>query len=177
MSKKKVRKKIASTSRNTFRMRSSLLSGLAIAGFVIIVFIAWFVAGTEKDLNRVTVPHNVKAQIAALDEDDKIPLGSFQINMNNQWTFPTAKSTSADAYVSNYIGNTHSTYFTITLPNSEEVFYTSPLIPIGGTLKNITLDCDLPAGKHEAVLEYHLMESDGTEYSTLSVSIEINILK
>lgn len=177
MSRKKATKKIANTAQRPSVTRSSLLSGLAIAGFVIIVFVVWFVAGTEKDLNRVTVPHNVKAQIAALDEDDKIPLGSFQINMNNEWTFPTAKSTSANAYVANYIGNTHTVYFTITLPNSEDTFYNSPLIPIGGTLKNITLDCELPAGKHDAILTYHLMDADESEYSTLSVSVEINILR
>lgn len=177
MSRKKIKKRSANSAHRVSSTRSTLLSGLAIAGFIIIVFVAWFVADTEQDLNRVTLPHNVKEQIAALNEDEKIPLGSFQINMNNQWTFPTAKSTSADAYVSNYIGNTHSTYFTITLPDNEEILYTSPLIPIGGTLKNISLDSDLSAGKHDAILTYHLLEPDGSEYSTLSVSIEIHILK
>ena len=145
--------------------------------FVTAVFIIWFIIGTEKDLNKVTVPRDVNLQIAALDEDDRTPLGSFQINMNNEWTFPSARSTSTNAYVLNYIGNTHATYFTVTLSDSEDIFYTSPHIPIGGTLENITLDCGIPAGKHDAILTYHLVEPDGSEYSTLSVRIEITILK
>ena len=177
MSRKKAKQKMKKAPQGSLHTKSYLVTSLAITVFVIAVFVIFFIVGTEDDLNKVTVPRDIQVQIAALSEEEKVPVGSFQINMNNKWAFPSAKSTSKDAYVSNYIGNTHAVYFTLALADSEEGFYTSPHIPVGGTLENITLDCELPAGTHEAVLTYHLMEPDGTEYSTLSVSVEITILK
>lgn len=176
MSRQKANQKIKKAPTGSFHTKTYLVTALAIVSFMLIVFAIWFIVGTEEDLNKVTVPRDVRAQIAALDDSQRTPLGSFQVNMNNEWSFPFAKSTSANAYVSNYIGNTHTVYFTLSLDGSEEIFYTSPHIPVGGTLENLSLDCNLPAGKHDTVLTYHLIELDGSEYSTVSVTVEITII-
>ena len=177
MSKNKAYSKIKKAPQSAISLNLYLISIIVVVSFAIVVFTAWFIVGTDTDLNKVTVPHDVQEQIANLDPAKKTPLGSFQINMNTEWTFPSGKSTSKNAFVSNYIGNTHTVYFTISPANSKEIIYTSPYIPIGGTLNNITLNCDLPAGTHKARLTYHLIDANGTDHSTLAMNIKINILE
>ena len=177
MSKKKAVQKMKKAPESASSIKSYLISASVVVAFLAVVFFAWFIVGTEEDLNKVTVPHDVRTQIAELDPAKKTPLGSFQVNMNNEWTFPNGKSTSTNAFVSNYIGNTHTVYFTLALDGSEEILYTSPHIPVGGKLENLTIDTELGAGVHTAILTYHLLEADGTEYSTLAVTVKLIIPK
>ena len=141
-----------------------------IVGILIIAFV-----GKESDANVVVTPDNVEEIIAQLREEERVPIGSYEVAMNTEWTFPDSKTASEDAYVSNAVTNNSTVYFDITLEGSTDVIYKSPYIPVGSSVQNITLDNDMDKGVYEAVLTYHLVDESYKETSKVSVGITITI--
>lgn len=141
-----------------------------IVGILIIAFV-----GKESDANVVVTPDNVEEIIAQLREEERVPIGSYEVTMNTAWTFPDSKTASEDAYVSNAVTNNSTVYFDINLEGSTDVIYKSPYIPVGSSVQNITLDNDMDKGVYEAVLTYHLVDESYKETSKVSVGITITI--
>lgn len=122
-----------------------------------------------------------------LDEDNgedliaeltrKAAEGQFEVKMNAEWSFPNGASPSTDAYVANSRANRLPVYFEVTLGDNDdsEVIYTSPEIPVGSAVKDITLTKDLPAGDYETVCTYHLLNEDKTVRSSVSVVVRLHI--
>lgn len=108
----------------------------------------------------------IRAQIA-----DATPIadGSYVTSMSIDWHFKGATST--DAYVANAVENTRTVYFDLLLAESNELLYSSPYIPVGAELKEITLDKELEPGTYETILVYHLVDDDENELSTLSIAL------
>lgn len=177
MSKDKASQKInGSVQKNTSR-RPVILVAVAAAVLVVSGVLLSSVFGEGEKANVVVTPDNVQDVIAELDEKDIIPVGSYEVNMNNVWTFPDSRSASTDAYIGNSISNSSTVYFTIALKDTTEDIYTSPYLPVGSHLENVNLNCDLVAGTYDAVLTYHLVDSDYQELSYVSVGLEIIIEK
>lgn len=175
MSKDKASQKINGSTMHKSNRRPVILVSLAAAVLVVGGILVWFVFGGDEEPNIVVTPDNVDELLAEREEAEVTPMGSFEVMMRTTWTFPTSKSASTDAYIANSINNRNTVYFTIAKEGSEEPFYTSPYIPVGSRMENVTLDCDLEAGTHDTVLTYHLVDGEYQEISEVSVELEIII--
>lgn len=175
MSKDKASQKISASTQQTVNRRPVILVSIAAMVLVIGGILVWSIFGEEKKPNLVITPDNVEDMIAELKEAERTPIGSFEVNMNNTWTFPDSKSASTDAYIGNSINNQNTVFFTIALKGTEDELYTSPYIPVGSRMENVTLDCDLKAGTYDTVLTYHLVDNEYQELSEVSVALEIII--
>ena len=175
MSKDKASQKINGSNTQKATRRPIILVSLAVAILVIGGIMLLLVFGDDQTPNLVVTPDNVNELLAEREEAEVTPMGSFEVMMNTTWTFPNSKSASTDAYVANSIYNNNTVYFTITLEGSEEPLYTSPYIPVGSRMENVTLDCDLKAGTYDTVLTYHLVDGEYQESSKVAVALEIII--
>ena len=100
---------------------AALVAVVAVIGISIIA-----VVGNKVEPNVVVTPDNVQEIIAEAKkkEEDRVPVGSYEVNMNYDWTFDNANATSSNAYVGNSVNNNHTVY-----ENSEDIIYKSPYIP------------------------------------------------
>lgn len=131
----------------------------------------------EEAKNTVVTPENVEEVIANMEENQKVPMGSYEVVMTNKWHFPDGKSAAMDAYVENSVYNSNTVYFTITLDSTGEEIFKSPFIPVGSHISGITLDKELAAGTYTAVMTYHLVDSSNVETRRVSVGITLIIEK
>lgn len=130
----------------------------------------------SRNYNTVVTPENVEEIISQLDEAEYTPVGSYEVIMNTEWTFPDGSSPSTDAYVENSVNNRNTVFFTIALDTDTETdIYDSPFIEPGSYMDAIQLGVDLPAGQYDAVLTYHLVDEQEKEISHVSVSITITV--
>jgi hypothetical protein len=125
--------------------------------------------------NVVVNKDNVEQLIEQLAEEDKTPVGRYQVSMTTDWHFADGESISGDAYVENVEANTNSVYFDILLADTEEKIYSSPVIPVGSYLKNIQLDKNLPDGTYDCVIVYSLIDEEQNVLSEVRLTLEINV--
>jgi hypothetical protein len=110
---------------------------------------------------------------------EEVAEGMFECQMSMSWSFPDGKSASEDAYVANSTNNTHPIYFDVILDGTEEVIYSSPVMPVGTELTGFKLDKELDAGTYEATVMYNLLKDEESQevISSAGFIVTINILK
>lgn len=123
----------------------------------------------------VTVVTEDNAGLVFEDLQKKVADGMFRMRMTTDWAFETGSSASSNAYVANAETNTKTIYFVVTLDETGEVLFTSPDIPVGSKVEKFKLDKELPVGSHTATLQYHLLDNEGNEVSSVGVAITLNI--
>lgn len=101
--------------------------------------------------------------------------GHFMAEMNAVWTFPNASSASTDAFVSNSVANVVPVFFEVELEATGEVVYTSPVMPVGSHIENLTLDAQLEQGEHPAIITFFLLDEEGVYQSTVSLVVTLVI--
>lgn len=99
----------------------------------------------------------------------------YTVTMTTEWTCSAATNESKDAYIANSTDNNRTVYFNLLLPNTGEVIYSSPFIPVGEELKGLTLDKGLPVGKNTVWVEYHLVDENEQELTTVTVTATITV--
>jgi len=82
---------------------------------------------------------------------DKVAEGMFECKMTTSWVFEDGKSESPNAYVANVENNLHTIYFDVYEKATEELLYSSPMLPVGTELDNIKLEKELQKGEYDAV--------------------------
>jgi hypothetical protein len=109
---------------------------------------------------------------------EQVEEGMFECQMAMTWNFPDGQSESTDAYVANNVNNTHPICFDVYMKDTDELLYSSPVLPVGTDLKNIKLDKELPAGEYKAVVMYKLLKDAESqkEISTAGFVVKINVL-
>lgn len=154
---------------------------------IIIAFVVLFIAlmvcillllkrDEEKDpLNRGFVEEDNTDTIMD-NMADKVAEGMFECKMSTSWTFDDADSVSPNAYVANVENNRHTIYFDVYEAETNELLYSSPLIPVGEELNKVKLDKKLPAGDYEAVVMYTLVDENEEEVSTVGFNITISVI-
>ncbi len=130
---------------------------------------------TQPKRNVVVNDENAEDIAKELNDWEPVSGGQYEVTMNSQWKFADGKSPSENAYVENAVTNTNDVYFDIHLAGTEELIYSSPVLPLGSHLEDITLDEELAAGTYDCVLTYHLVDEEQNTLSTLSVSLTILI--
>lgn len=159
------------------------LNGVGITILIIIILILIGVIAflllhkpKEEQRNVVVTPDNVEDVIAQMEDKDFVEPGYYTVSMNYDWHFPSGDSTSSDAYVENAIDNTNAVYFDLFLASEEEnAIYKSPIIPVGSSLHDITLDTGLDTGTYDCIMVYHLIDDDQNTISTLRVTVTVII--
>lgn len=106
---------------------------------------------------------------------DKVAEGMYECKMTTSWVFEDGKSESPNAYVANVESNLHAVYFDVYDASTDELLYSSPILPIGTELKNIKLEKELQKGEYDAVVMYTLVDEDNEEVSTVGFNITITI--
>lgn len=107
---------------------------------------------------------------------EKVEEGMFECMMTATWTFEDADSVSPNAYVANVESNRYTFYFDVCLEDTDEVIYSSPMLPVGTELNEIKLEKELPAGDYNAVVMYTLVDENYEEVSSVGFAIVIHIL-
>jgi len=142
--------------------------------------------GTQK---RNTVTENREVAGSArvvLDENsasnlmeemrNEVEEGMFECNMSMTWTFADGESASKDAIVVNGSNNTYPIYFDVNLQDTNELIYSSPVIPVGSQLTEFTLDKDLDPGEYKAVVMYSLLEDEDSQVVKSQAGFVIKII-
>ena len=106
-------------------------------------------------------------------EASPVPDSSYVTSMSIDWHFKG--QTSKDAYVANDVANTRTVYFDLFLSDTRELIYSSPYIPVGAEMNEITLDKELESGTYETILVYHLVDDDENDLSTVSIALTIYV--
>ena len=109
------------------------------------------------------------------DMTEKVAEGMFECMMTTEWTFENGDSESPNAYVANVENNRYTIYFDVYEKESNELLYSSPLLPVGTEIRNIKLDMKLAAGEYKAVVLYTLVDDDEQEVSSAGFNITISI--
>lgn len=109
------------------------------------------------------------------DMGDKVAEGMFECNMTTSWVFEDGKSESPNAYVANVENNLHTIYFDVYDNATEELLYSSPMLPVGTELRNIKLEKELQKGEYDAVVMYTLVNEENEEVSTVGFNITISV--
>lgn len=157
---------------------------LAICIGVIVILVAVIITlllkkGNEDDnsvkRNVVVNPENVEEIVQQMDDSEKTEQGYYEVTMNFNWRFEDGSAPSENAYVKNSEANANSVYFDVTLADTEETIYESPIIPVGSYLEDITLGTDMEAGTYDCVATYHLLDDENVSISTVRVSLTIDI--
>jgi hypothetical protein len=119
-----------------------------------------------------------KNNISEIEEEikDKVASGMFETHMNTTWNFPDGKSPSSNAVMGNSAANNYPFWFTVSLADTQEVVYTSSLLPLGSQIEEIKLDKDLDEGIYEALITIHLVDDEGAEVeSNMGFNITLKI--
>lgn len=144
--------------------------------FIIIVAVAVFL-WLRRPKNVIT-EENYK-QIME-DMDNQVQEGYFETYMNTDWTFPDGASETTDAILGNSPNNKKPIRCEILMADTEEVLYSTGVLPVGAELPPFKLDVDLDAGTYDAVCMVYLLdeEEDGsyTDYSNAGFNVTINVL-
>lgn len=113
------------------------------------------------------------------DMDNQVQEGYFETYMNTSWTFPDGTSETTDAILGNSPNNKKPIRCEVLLADTEEVIYSTGVLPVGAELPPFKLDVDLDAGTYDAVCMVYLLdeEDDGsyTDYSNAGFNVTITV--
>ncbi len=109
--------------------------------------------------------------VSALTEENFVEIGQqvkeqveksrFRTYMNTTWRFPDGESASSNAVMGNSSANVYPMYFTVTLSDTDEVVFTSGVLPVGTQISEIVLEKDLDPGTYSAVVSVHMVDENG----------------
>ncbi len=134
-----------------------------------------------------SVPRSTVLERGIVDEDnagdvmdemsEKVSKGMFECKMTTAWTFDDGKSASPNAYVANVENNLYTLYFDVYEESTNELLYSSPMLPVGTELKNFKLDKELAAGEYDAVVMYTMVDENLEEVSSVGFKVTISVSK
>lgn len=165
------------SSKTEKKSKTGILAVLGISFIIIVmivVLIIFFAKSKTGRKNVVVTPDNVE-EILSEAEGKQVTAGSYEVTMNTTWNFDRGDSSSSDAYVENSTSNTNDVYFDIIRSDTNETIFTSPTIPVGSHLENITLDKVLDEGTYNCVLTYYLLDKAGNTTSKLNLKLTIHV--
>ena len=111
------------------------------------------------------------------DMNEKLQNGMYEVTMNAVWNFDNGDSASSDAYVENASSNRTPVFFEVYLKDTDELIYTSTVLPVGTKLKELKLDKPLEKGTYDAICKYNLLDEEGNISSSVSINVTIAVAK
>lgn len=160
--------------------KNAIILGIAV-GAIIILLVVIIVLLLKRD-KPAAEPTDNRATVVTKENRDEVlaelgnvPDGMYKVSMTTNWTFEDGSAPSTGAYVKNSTDNTRTVYFDVALADTNEVVYSSPYIPLGGELTEVTLDKDLDKGDYPAVMTYYLVDDDHKVITNVAVSITLHV--
>lgn len=101
----------------------------------------------------------------------------YTVTQNSDWHFPDGSSPTFDAYVENVKDNPTPVYFNVIVDETGEIVYSSPVLALGASLEGFSLNTPLPAGEYVCTVEYHLVDEDQNELTTVNAGINLIVEK
>lgn len=140
---------------------------------------------TAKNENTREVAGSVR--VVANEEDarnvmdemrEEVAEGMFMCDMPTKWLFTNGGADPQDLYVANHPDNTKPIYFDVYLEDTEELLYSSPVLPVGTRWTDIKLNKTLEPGTYRAKVAYKLLKDEETqeEFSAVNFIVLIEIL-
>lgn len=130
-------------------------------------------------LRRPRVMNESNYKKISEEMEEQVQEGYFETYMNTDWTFPDGASETTNAILGNSPNNKKPIRCEILLADTEEVIYSTDVLPVGAELPPFKLDVDLDAGTYDAVCMVYLLDEkdDGsyTEYSNAGFGITITV--
>lgn len=107
---------------------------------------------------------------------DKVAEGMFECEMTMDWYFEDGgKAISPNAYVANSSANTHTIFFDVYVSGTGELVYSSPLMPVGTSTRQIALEKELAPGMYDMEVRYTLVDENYEEISNVGFMIDVEI--
>ncbi|MCR4617784.1 MAG: hypothetical protein K5669_06325 [Lachnospiraceae bacterium] len=132
--------------------------------------------GTRETVSSVRQVADEESAASVYEQmKQEVEEGMFECKMSFDWSFEDGNAESKDAYVENSTNNTHPIYFDLSLQDTGELVYSSPVLPVGTKLTNIKLDKPLPAGTYSAVCMYSLLTDEESQEVISSAGFVVNI--
>lgn len=157
------------------RKKIIVIISFAIILIALTICIVLLLYKPKNNLDRGFVKESNTDEIMS-EMSDKVEEGMFECKMTTTWTFEDADSVSPNAYVANSENNRYTFYFDVYDESTNELLYSSPLLPVGTEMNNIKLEKHLPAGDYDAVVMYTLVDENEKEVSTAGFTITISIV-
>lgn len=177
--------KLSQPSENPVKKSNKKIGVLGIASATIVIFLIVIMILLLKRNDKPEIislgSHSTLVTKENVDEvEDNIEKisadNSYRAIMSVDWTFENGTAKSADAYVENSITNSRTVNFDVHLSSTNELIYSSPYLPLGSKLNNITLIKDLDAGDYPALVTYYLVDDDQNVISNVSLAITVHVL-
>jgi hypothetical protein len=192
---RRIEKHMSGTAKNDAEKKNRLTTVIIIVLAIVVVALVAVVAfllgrggkptaGEESSTPRREVTGSARmvlseesAQSVVDEMRQEVEEGMFECNMSFEWTFEDGETESKDAYVANSTNNKHPIYFDVIIEDTNEVVYSSPVIPVGSQLTDFKLDKPLSAGSYRAICQYVLLddEESQTEISRANFIIKITV--
>lgn len=119
---------------------------------------------------------NTNTNDIVTDMAEQVKEGMFHCSMTFDWTFENSNSVSPNAYVANAEDNRYTLYFDVYEKETNELLFSSPLLPVGSEFKEVKLEKTLVPGDYKAIVMYTLVNEDYEEVSSAGFTITISIL-
>lgn len=146
--------------------------------FLLIVIIAAVITFLLLSKPKETMTKENYKQIME-DMGEQVDDGYFETYMNTNWTFPDGSSETTDAVLGNSPNNKKPIRCEVMLVDTEEVVFSTGVLPVGAELPPFKLDVDLDAGTYEAVCMVYLLNEDEdgayTDYSNAGFNVTITV--
>lgn len=178
--------------------KKSNKKAVIIISIVAILIIAILVAVIVWLLNREEVKPevlpNTSGRGVVIDEntpDDELnppaDNSTYTTEQRSEWTFPSGAGPASNSYVRNNERNENPVYFNVELRENAqsvegtETVYESPILKVGDSITNISLNRRLDPGDYDAILTYHIIEftdaseSNYRELKTVSTGLVLHI--
>ncbi len=176
-SEERITQKISNGAEKKSKKSITTVIILVIVAIVIIVALVLFFTQSKTNRRNVVVtPDNVEEILSDM-QDKQVKAGTYEVTMNTTWNFDKGDSASDNAYVENSTSNADDVYFEIVRSDTNEKIFTSPTIPVGSHLENITLDKALAKGTYDCMLTYYLLDKQGNTTSKLNLKLTIKVKK
>ncbi|MEH2946844.1 hypothetical protein [Sporofaciens sp. JLR.KK001] len=159
---------------NKGRRKMIIIAFVVLCAALVVCVVLLLQKTKPKELDRGFVDESNKDTVME-DMGDKVAEGMFECKMTTSWVFEDGKSESPNAYVANVENNLHTIYFDVYEKATEELLYSSPMLPVGTELDNIKLEKELQKGEYDAVVMYTLVDEDNEEVSTVGFDITISV--
>jgi len=153
----------------------------------LLIYFLWFHPKDENSMNVrdqltptgrgfILTPENVE-EARRLMEEPPGPDAQYTVSLTTNWEFETWDTPSRTASVDNLASNSRTVYFDVILRETNRLVYSSPYIPLGGTLEQFALDTRVTAGEHPATVTFFLVDDDLEYIADVSVAVTLTILK
>lgn len=162
---------------------------LAVMGVLIcgLLFLAGFLIGDahgrkaaaasvvhEKELRGTVVNKDNVNDVSTEPDKVRNAPATYEVIMNTEWKFDNTGRESFNAYVENSRDNNTTVRFVLSFEDQpDKILYSSDKIPVGGSLRGIRLEDELPKGRSKAVVTYQLLDDEGSTVGEVKAGVTL----